>query len=245
MPQAQARRPGKGQAPGEAAVSSEWAHRRPSVRKRTKVEALLLRAPARVTASSLGLRWSSCPPGIADCGRGVRLDGSPVLCLPGRRHRWAQHRTPRGLPGAGSTSKTSSGRSCAVAASPPDGVKTNYVAAPPHGGDHRGRGAPARGAVASVTQERDWWLDEEGVVLPYHGDAQAGRNALCHRRDPREDYGQSIQPEGIVASVIQLATALPGIDFTTMQSEGCHKRGTVGNGRCGQQPDLTTRSRSR
>ena len=60
------------------------------------------------------------------------------------------------------------------------------------------------------SQERDWWLDEEGMVLPYHGDAQAAETLFVVDSSQRElDFGQKIKPEGIVASVIQLAAALP------------------------------------
>jgi len=62
----------------------------------------------------------------------------------------------------------------------------------------------------TVSQGRDWWLDEEGMVLPYHGDAQAAETLFVVDSSQRElDFGQEIQPEGIVASVIQLAAALP------------------------------------
>lgn len=59
-------------------------------------------------------------------------------------------------------------------------------------------------------QGRDWWLDEEGMVLPYHGDTQAAETLFVVDSSHRElDFGQKIEPEGIVASVIKLAAALP------------------------------------
>jgi cell division septal protein FtsQ len=62
----------------------------------------------------------------------------------------------------------------------------------------------------TTSQERDWWLDEEGMVLPYHGDAQAPETIFVVDSSPRElDFGQEIEPESIVTSVVQLATALP------------------------------------
>jgi hypothetical protein len=63
-----------------------------------------------------------------------------------------------------------------------------------------------------LTQEHDWWLDEEGVVLPYHGDAQSAETLFVVDSSPHElDVGQRIEPEGIVQSVRQLAAALPDI----------------------------------
>jgi POTRA domain, FtsQ-type len=57
-------------------------------------------------------------------------------------------------------------------------------------------------------QQRDWWLDGEGVVLPYHGDV---KNTIfvvdSSQRELHE--GDRIKPEGMVASVQQLAAALP------------------------------------
>jgi len=62
----------------------------------------------------------------------------------------------------------------------------------------------------TTSQGRDWWLDEEGIVLPYHGDAQAAETIFVVDSSQRElAFGQKIEPEGIVASVIQLAAALP------------------------------------
>ncbi len=59
-------------------------------------------------------------------------------------------------------------------------------------------------------QGRDWWLDEEGVVLPYHGDAQAPETLFVVDSSARElGYGQKIEPEDIVTSVVQMAAALP------------------------------------
>ena len=62
----------------------------------------------------------------------------------------------------------------------------------------------------TASQGRDWWLDEEGMVLPYHGDAQAAETLFVVDSSQRElTFGQKIEPEGVVASVIQLAAALP------------------------------------
>lgn len=62
----------------------------------------------------------------------------------------------------------------------------------------------------TTNQGRDWWLDEEGMVLPYHGDTQAAETLFVVDSSQRElDFGQKIEPTGIVTSVVQLAAALP------------------------------------
>jgi cell division septal protein FtsQ len=59
-------------------------------------------------------------------------------------------------------------------------------------------------------QKRDWWLDEEGVVLPYHGDPRAPEILFVVDSSQRElAFGEIIEPEGTVASVVKLAAALP------------------------------------
>jgi hypothetical protein len=62
----------------------------------------------------------------------------------------------------------------------------------------------------ALSQDRDWWLDEEGVVLPYHGDPNSP--AMIFVIDSSERHlqvSERITPEGIVRSVQQLAAALP------------------------------------
>lgn len=218
MPQAQARRPGKrAKAPGEAAASSgERAQRRPSVRKRTKAEALPARAPARVTASSLGLRL------VVLLLLGLLIAGvvygstDPRFFVYQAGVIGAQHLNAEGIYQAAAVHEQNifwiDPAAVAERIARLDGVKTVRVRC----------ALPAVVTIEveerqpvvlwrALTQERDWWLDEEGVVLPYHGDAQAAETLFVIDASPRElDYGQSIQPEGIVASVIQLATALPG-----------------------------------
>jgi cell division septal protein FtsQ len=62
------------------------------------------------------------------------------------------------------------------------------------------------------TQERDWWLDEEGVILPYHGDVRSADTIFVVDSSERHlEVGGLIEPEGIVQSVQQLAAALPEI----------------------------------
>jgi len=82
-------------------------------------------------------------------------------------------------------------------------------------------------------QDRDWWLDEEGVVLPYHGDVN-NTIFVVDSSTPQLREGDRIKPEGAVASVLQLATALPqvkvffyradqGFSFTLKSEDGSHE----------------------
>jgi cell division septal protein FtsQ len=60
-------------------------------------------------------------------------------------------------------------------------------------------------------QQRDWWLDEEGRVLPYPGDAQSPEMIFVVDSSQRSlEPKQSLQPAGLVRSVQQLTAALPG-----------------------------------
>lgn len=64
----------------------------------------------------------------------------------------------------------------------------------------------------AVTQSRDWWLDEEGVVLPYHGDVDSPATIFVVDSSRRSlQVGDRITPEGMVRSVQRLAAALPGV----------------------------------
>lgn len=61
-------------------------------------------------------------------------------------------------------------------------------------------------------QQGDWWLDREGVVLPYHGDVNApGVVFVVDASDRELHVGERIKPEGMAYSVLQLAAAVPGI----------------------------------
>ena len=63
----------------------------------------------------------------------------------------------------------------------------------------------------ATSQEQDLWLDEAGVVLPYHGDVNSPDMVFVVDYGERHlDVGDRIEPEGIVQSVLQLAAALPG-----------------------------------
>lgn len=62
------------------------------------------------------------------------------------------------------------------------------------------------------SQGRDWWLDEDGVVLPYHGDPQSPDTVFVIDSSERHlKTGDRILPEGIAWSVRQWAAALPDI----------------------------------
>lgn len=63
----------------------------------------------------------------------------------------------------------------------------------------------------AMSQEQDLWLDEAGVVLPYHGDVNSPDMVFVVDYGERHlKVGDRIEPEGIVQSVLQLAAALPG-----------------------------------
>lgn len=62
------------------------------------------------------------------------------------------------------------------------------------------------------SQGRDWWLDEEGVVLPYHGDPKSPETVFVIDSSERHlKTGDRIRPEGIASSVRQWAAALPDV----------------------------------
>jgi len=69
-----------------------------------------------------------------------------------------------------------------------------------------------------LVQERDWWLDEEGVVLPYHGDVN-NTIFVVDSSTPQLHEGDQITPEGAVASVLQLAAALPQVEVFFYQAD--------------------------
>lgn len=60
------------------------------------------------------------------------------------------------------------------------------------------------------SQGRDWWLDEDGVVLPYPG--VVGDAVFVVDKSARQlQLGGRIEPEGVVRSVEQLAASLPEV----------------------------------
>jgi cell division septal protein FtsQ len=63
----------------------------------------------------------------------------------------------------------------------------------------------------ATSQEQDLWLDEAGVVLPYHGDVNSPDMVFVVDYGERHlKVGDRIEPEGSVQSVLRLAAALPG-----------------------------------
>lgn len=63
----------------------------------------------------------------------------------------------------------------------------------------------------SLPGKHDWWLDAEGVVLPYNGDPYSERTVfVVDASDLPLRVGDSIQPEGLVQSVLRMAAVLPG-----------------------------------
>lgn len=59
------------------------------------------------------------------------------------------------------------------------------------------------------SQEHDWWLDEDGVVLPYHGVISDTIFVVDSSVRALEE-GVRVEPEGVVRSVQQLSDSLPG-----------------------------------
>jgi cell division septal protein FtsQ len=84
----------------------------------------------------------------------------------------------------------------------------------------------------SLSQEIDWWLDEEGVVLPYHGDANSLDMVFVVDSSQRNlRVGDRVTPEGIVRSVLQLASALPSARvFFYEQDRGLYFTQGLGTG---------------
>ncbi|HNS49617.1 MAG TPA: FtsQ-type POTRA domain-containing protein [Anaerolineae bacterium] len=64
----------------------------------------------------------------------------------------------------------------------------------------------------SESQHRDWWLDAEGVVLPYHGDTQAPSTVFVIDYSGRILVpGDQVEPSGLASSVRELAASLTGV----------------------------------
>ena len=72
----------------------------------------------------------------------------------------------------------------------------------------------------AVSQERDWWLDESGVVLPYHGDPDAPDVIYVVDYAKRAlTVGQRVTPYKLVRSVISLVEAMPDVRLYTYDPE--------------------------
>jgi hypothetical protein len=72
----------------------------------------------------------------------------------------------------------------------------------------------------ATTQQQDLWLDEEGRVLPYHGDASSPEMVFVVDSSERHlQTGDVVEPEGIVESTLQLDAALPGVKIFFYQPD--------------------------
>ena len=67
-------------------------------------------------------------------------------------------------------------------------------------------------------QGMDWWLDEEGVVLPYHG-IVSDTVFVVDSSERQLSVGDRIKPDGIVTSVQQLASSLPEVSLFYYQPD--------------------------
>lgn len=62
----------------------------------------------------------------------------------------------------------------------------------------------------SIAQGRDFWLDEEGLVLPHHGDPSAASTVFVVDYSDRQlEEGAHLEPAGLVDSVLQLTAEMP------------------------------------
>jgi len=72
----------------------------------------------------------------------------------------------------------------------------------------------------SLTQQQDWWLDRDGVVLPYGGDPHAAETLYVIDSGSRQlETGQLLQPDAVVPSVLQLARVLPDVKIFYYQED--------------------------
>jgi hypothetical protein len=72
----------------------------------------------------------------------------------------------------------------------------------------------------ALAQERDWWLDREGVVLPYHGDVHSPDTVfVVDYSDRHMEVGDHIEPKGTVQSVLQMAVAVPQAEVFYYQAD--------------------------
>jgi hypothetical protein len=71
-----------------------------------------------------------------------------------------------------------------------------------------------------VSQERDWWVDEEGTVLPYHGDPASPDVIFVVDYSGRTlAIGDRVKPGKLVQSVLSLADAMPEIRLYTYHAD--------------------------
>lgn len=70
------------------------------------------------------------------------------------------------------------------------------------------------------SQERDWWIDAEGRVLPYHGEVNSPETVFVLDASERDlDVGRTVEPQGLAHSVLQLAEALPEVQVFYYQAD--------------------------
>ncbi|MEJ2210327.1 MAG: FtsQ-type POTRA domain-containing protein [Anaerolineae bacterium] len=70
------------------------------------------------------------------------------------------------------------------------------------------------------SQERDWWVDAEGRVLPYHGDVDSPETVFVLDSSERHlDVGHTVEPQGLADSVLKLAEALPEVQVFYYQAD--------------------------
>jgi cell division septal protein FtsQ len=62
----------------------------------------------------------------------------------------------------------------------------------------------------ALNHNQDWWLDEAGMVLPYHGDPHAPETVFVVGSGKLQTVvGGIIEPKGVTSSVMQLVSAMP------------------------------------
>lgn len=67
-------------------------------------------------------------------------------------------------------------------------------------------------------QKKDWWLDDEGVVLPYTGIMSTTVSVIDLSRQQLK-IGDRVTPDGIVPSVRRLAQSLPTVQVIYYQAD--------------------------
>jgi cell division septal protein FtsQ len=62
----------------------------------------------------------------------------------------------------------------------------------------------------ALNQHQDLWLDEDGMVLPYHGDPRSSDTIfVVGSGELHAEVGNRIEPDGVTSSVLKLASAMP------------------------------------
>ena len=62
----------------------------------------------------------------------------------------------------------------------------------------------------ALKHQQDWWLDEEGMVLPYHGDPHSSDTIfVVGSGELQAEVGSILAPEGVTSSVLKLDSAMP------------------------------------